>query len=185
MQRSREQDGGKPLAPVDSRLVGRPPRLEKLHELLARGVIVPFSIAPNDVDEIIDRFGAAPFAVQGKREIEPRLMVERIGCDLLFQLAKGTNRFRLLGEFERRARGSDRRVVRLGFWNKRERLLGLIECTGAHITARKPGERGNIAAILRQHLRIEIGGAGGIALGEGLLGVFQQNPSLRRRCGPW
>src|SRR2546425_10095541 len=104
-QPSRKQNGGEPLAPVDGRLVGRPPRLEELYELLARAVVVPFAIAPDDLEEMVARFGAAPLAVQGDREIEPRLMIERIGGDLLFQFAERTHRFRLLGEFERRAGG--------------------------------------------------------------------------------
>src|SRR5271165_4199452 len=76
---SREQDRGQPLAAADGRLVGRTPSLEKLHELLARAVVVPFAVALDDLDEIVDRLCAASLAVQGDREIEARLMIERIG----------------------------------------------------------------------------------------------------------
>src|SRR6516165_7951532 len=160
---SGEQDRRQPLAPVDGGLVGGAPGLEELNQLLARAVVVPFAIAPDDLEQIVDRLLAVPFAVQAEREIEPRLMVERIGRDLLFEVGDGPNRFRLLGDFERRAGGGDRGVVGLGFRHQGERLLRLLGGAGAHEAAREAGERGDVAAVLRQHLGVEIGGAPGSA----------------------
>ena len=64
-------------------------------------------------------------AVHRHRQIEPRLMIERIGLDLLLQLVDRADRLGLLGELERGARGGDRRLVALGFRHQGERLLGL------------------------------------------------------------
>src|SRR5262249_56040028 len=94
---------GEPLAAVDGGLVGGAPGLEQLNQLPARTVVVPFAIALDDLEQIIDRLLAPPLAVQAEREIEPRLMVERIGSDLLFEIGDGPDRFRLRGHFEPRA----------------------------------------------------------------------------------
>src|SRR4029077_2279339 len=74
-----EQDRRQPLASFDSRLIGRPPCVEQLHELLTRSVVVPFAIAFHDCDQMFERVMSAAFAVERKRKIEPCLMVERIG----------------------------------------------------------------------------------------------------------
>ena len=101
-------------------------------------------------------------------------MIERIGGDFFFQLAERPERLGLLGEFERGARGGDRRLVALGFRHQRERLLGLLERAGLDIAAREAGERRHIAAAPRRALRIELGGARGIAFGQRRVGGLQQ-----------
>src|SRR5712691_6179853 len=58
----REQDRRQLLAPGDGRLVGRAPGLEEHHELLARAVVVPFAVALDDVEEMVDRLLAAALA---------------------------------------------------------------------------------------------------------------------------
>src|SRR6266576_4527477 len=73
-----EQDRRQPLAACDGRFIGRPPCVEKLHELLARSVIVPFAIAFHDCEQMFERVKPAAFAVERECKIEPRLMVERI-----------------------------------------------------------------------------------------------------------
>jgi hypothetical protein len=87
---SREQDRRQPLASIHGRLVGRTPRLEELDELLARAIVIPFAVAFDDFEQMIDRFRTAPLAVQGDREIEAPLVIEGIDCNLLFQLRDGT-----------------------------------------------------------------------------------------------
>ena len=62
-------------------------------------------------DQVVDRFLPASLAVEGDREIEAGLMIERIGGHVLFQLGDRADRFRLLGELERGARGRDRGIV--------------------------------------------------------------------------
>src|SRR5260370_25925076 len=99
-----EQDRRQPLASFDSRLIGRPPCVKQLHELLARSVIVPFAIALHDREQMFERVKPAAFAIERERKIEPRLMVERIGGDLLFKLADRSQRLGLFCEFERGAR---------------------------------------------------------------------------------
>src|SRR5262249_23665395 len=68
---SRKQDRRQPLAAVDGRLVGGAPGLEELHQLLARAVVVPFAIALDDLEQIVDRLLAPSLTVQAEREIEP------------------------------------------------------------------------------------------------------------------
>src|SRR5262249_57458732 len=100
---SGKQDRRQPLAPVDGGLVGGAPGLEQLKELLTRAVVVPFAITLDDIEQIVDRLLAPTLGVQAKREIEPRLMVEGIGRDLLFEVADRPTRFRLLAALQRPA----------------------------------------------------------------------------------
>ena len=101
-------------------------------------------------------------------------MVERIGEHLLLELGDRADRARLLGEFERRARGGDRRLVALGFRHHGERLLGLLDRAGLDVAAREPGERVHVGGVLGQDLRIDVGGGRGIALDQRGVGGLQQ-----------
>ena len=47
-----------PLASIDGGLVGAAPRLEELHQLLARAVVVPLAVALDDFEQLIGRLGA-------------------------------------------------------------------------------------------------------------------------------
>jgi hypothetical protein len=78
---SREQNRRQPLASIDRGLVGAAPRLEELHQLLARAVIVPLAIALDDFEQLVGCFGAVALGVERGREIESRLMVERVCGD--------------------------------------------------------------------------------------------------------
>src|SRR4051794_30170792 len=82
----REQDGREPFAAIDCRFIGRAPGLEELNELLAPAVVVPFTVALDDLDEVIDRLLAAAMTGEREREIEPCLVIERIGGDFLLQI---------------------------------------------------------------------------------------------------
>src|SRR5713226_9289318 len=110
---SREQNRRQPLAPRDRRLVGRTPGLEELDRLLARAVVVPFAVALDDLEEVVDRRLALSLAVQRHREVEARLVIERVGGDLLLELGDRPDRFRLLEQVERRACRRHRGVVAL------------------------------------------------------------------------
>src|SRR5688572_25006489 len=83
-----KQDRRQPLAAFYGRVVGRTPGFEELHELLARAVVVPLAVAPHDRDQVVDRFRALALAVERDREVEARLVVERIGVDLLLQFVE-------------------------------------------------------------------------------------------------
>src|SRR5580693_2263187 len=50
----RKQDRGQPLAALDGGFVGRTPSIEKLDELLARAVVIPFTIAFDDRDQVLE-----------------------------------------------------------------------------------------------------------------------------------
>src|ERR1700691_2432135 len=118
---SRKQDRRQLPAPVDGRFVGRTPCIEKLNELLAGAVVVPFAVAPDDGDQMIERLGAAALAVERERQIEARLMVERIGGDLLLELGERPKGLGLLGKLERRTGGRDRGIVLLALRHQSER----------------------------------------------------------------
>src|SRR5437764_11379152 len=109
----RKQNRRQPLAAGNGGLVGRAPGLEELHQLLARAVVVPLAIALDDFHQLIDRLDTLAAGVQRHREVEARLMVERIGLHLLLEIADRSDRVRLLGYLERGAGGRDRRVVAL------------------------------------------------------------------------
>src|SRR5512138_2203659 len=68
----RKQNRRQPLASLDGGFVCAAPCLEKLHELLARAIIVPFAIAPDDFEQLVGRFGTCTLRVQRGRQIEPR-----------------------------------------------------------------------------------------------------------------
>src|SRR5258706_450169 len=54
----REQDRRQPLASIHGGLIGRPPGVEELHELLSRGIVVPFAVALDDLEQLIGGFSA-------------------------------------------------------------------------------------------------------------------------------
>src|SRR5262252_2646087 len=110
----REQDRREASSASDGRLVGRTPGVEQLDQLLAGAVVVPFAVAPDDLQQVIERLLALALGVQRDRQVEARLVVARIGGDLLLQLADRPERGGLLGELERRARGRHRRLAALG-----------------------------------------------------------------------
>src|SRR5438105_11671748 len=81
----RKQNDRQPLSPFDGGLVGAAPRLEELHQLLARAIFVPLAIALDDLEQLIGRLGPVALRVQRGRQIESRLMIERVCGDFLFQ----------------------------------------------------------------------------------------------------
>src|SRR5690242_17079312 len=51
---SRKQDRGEPPARGDGERVRGPHRLEEFQQLLARGLVVPGAVAPDDLQELLD-----------------------------------------------------------------------------------------------------------------------------------
>src|ERR1700751_2355114 len=96
----REQDRRQPLASFDSRFIGATPGLKELHELLARAVVVPFAVAPDDFEQLRRRLAALAHGVERGGEMESRLMIERVRSDLLFELGNRSERGGLLGEID-------------------------------------------------------------------------------------
>ncbi len=125
--------------------------------------------------KMVDRVLAAALGVERQRKVEARLMVERIGRDLLLELGRADRAIGLLGKLERRAGGGDRRLIALGFGNHGQRLLGLVDRAGLHIGARQPGQRRDVGAVLGEKLRVHLGCAGGVALGERRVGRLEQS----------
>src|SRR6266403_3253410 len=128
----REQDRRQPLASIHGGLIGRPPRVEELHQLLSRGIVVPFAVALDELEQLIGGFSALARGIKRGRQIESRLMIERVCRDFLFQLAHRAKRLGLFGEIDRRLHGLDPRVIALRFRHHGQRLLGLLDGPGCN-----------------------------------------------------
>src|ERR1700742_773221 len=107
----REQDGRQPLAAFNGGFIRPAPGLEELHELLARAVIVPFAIAPDDLEQLAGGLAALAAGIQRGRQVESGLMVDRICGDFLFQLGDRAERLGLLVKIDRSLHRLDRGVV--------------------------------------------------------------------------
>src|SRR5438270_9537347 len=88
----REEDRRQPLSSLDGRFVGAAPRLEELHQLPSRAVIVPLAVALDDFQQLVGRLGALALGVERSGQVESRLMVERVCGDLLFELGHRADR---------------------------------------------------------------------------------------------
>src|SRR5262249_875241 len=183
----RKQNRRQPLTAIDGGLVGRAPGLEELDQLLARPVVIQFAIALDDLEQVIDGLLAAPLGIQRDREIEAGLMVERVRRDLLLGLSdrsdplclragfgEGWGGLWVVGEVGWRGGRSDRGIVALGFRDHRQGLSRLLKGAGAHVAAREAAKGSEIAAVLRQHLGIEVGCARGVAFGKRVVGTLQE-----------
>src|SRR4051812_47356288 len=94
----RKQDRRQLLAALHGGVVRRTPRLEELHQLLARAVLVPLAVALDDLEQMVGGRSAVAAGIQGDRQVEARLMIERVGGDLLLQFGDRTERARLFGK---------------------------------------------------------------------------------------
>jgi len=153
-----------------------------LNELLAGSVVVPFAVALDDGDQMVERILTAALAVERHRQIEAGLMVERLAATFCSSSVTGPTVLAWFGEFERGARGGHRGVVALGFRHHGERLPRLIERAGRDVRARQAGKRRHIGAVLGEKLRINLSRSRGVALGERGVGFFQQilaSPPMR------
>src|SRR5262249_20184288 len=133
----------------------------------------PFAVAPHDLDQLVERSLTVALGVERQGQVEARLVVERIGGDLLLELADGPERGRLLGKLERGARGRYRRVVALALGDERQRLLGRLDRAGLYVAARQARQRLHVLRFLLQHVGIDFRGAGRITLGKRGLGGLE------------
>ena len=129
-------------------LVGGTPRFEELDKLLARAVFVPFAVALDDFGQMVDRLLALAVGVERDGKIEPRLVVERIGRDLLLKLADRADRARLLGDIERSLGGGVSGVVALRLRHLGEHLLRLLDFFQGDVAARQTGKRRDVVFVL-------------------------------------
>src|SRR5215207_3530154 len=146
---SGEQHRRQPPPPEHRQVVGRPPGLEELDELLARRLVVPGALAPDDVDQRIDRLLAAAPGVERKGEVEAGLMVERVRLEPALELAGVAERRRLLGELDRGAGADDRRVVLLARRDHGEEALRALEIVEVEMQLRQRREGGDVLRVLR------------------------------------
>src|SRR5579883_2152348 len=144
-------------------LVGRTPGLEELNQLLAGSVVIPFTVAAHDLDQLVERLLPAVISVQSNGEVESRLMIERVGGNLLFQFRDRTKMRGLFGDLKGSAGRGDRRIIALGLRHLRENLFSLLDAPGLQIGSCETCERVRIGRIAGQDLGIQIRGRGGVA----------------------
>src|SRR5260370_7340921 len=94
--------------------VGRAPRLEELNQLLAGGVVIPFTVAAHDLEQLVEGLLPTAISVQRYGKVEARLVIARIGGHLLFQLGNGSKMPRLLGAFKGSPTPPHRGIVSFG-----------------------------------------------------------------------
>ena len=84
--RSRKKQRGELFPGADRGGIHWPPGVEKLQQLLARAIVVPSPVAFDDGKQLGGRLLAPVLGIEEDREIEPRLMILRIGRDSLLKL---------------------------------------------------------------------------------------------------
>jgi hypothetical protein len=101
---------------------------------------------------LIGRLRTCALRVERGREIETRLMVERICSQLLLELGHRTDRLGLLGKVDRSLHRLDRGVIALRFRHHSKRLLGLLDGVRRDVAFRQPGKGGDIGGVEAQYL---------------------------------
>src|SRR5215468_5505283 len=156
---------GKPPSAAQGQRVGRTHYLEEFEELLAGGLFVPFAIAFEQGEQLVNAGFPLSASEQSGSELESRLVVVRTLRQPGPQLAGRTHRLlRLLGEIESGAGRSDLGVSDTLLWNTVEKLLGLGEFAACD---RRPGETAEsieIGGLALQDLGVERTGTGMVAL---------------------
>src|SRR5260370_34771338 len=77
--RSGKKDRRQPPSPRHRMFVGRAPRLEELNQLLAGGVVIPFTVAAHDLEQLVEGLLPTAISVQCYGKVEARLVIERVG----------------------------------------------------------------------------------------------------------
>src|SRR4051794_17817134 len=131
----RKQDGRQPLSSFNRGLVRGAPRLEELHQLLSRAVLIPFAVALDDLEQLLGCLGALAAGVERGREVEPCLVVERVRGDFLFQLGHGTERLGLLRQVDGGLHGAYGGVIAFRFRDHGQRLFGPFDGAGGHVAS--------------------------------------------------
>ena len=108
---SGEEQRGEALAAGDRRRILRSPGVEELHKLLARRLLVPGTVAADDLQELIGRAGPVSLPVQDDGKVEAGLMVVRTGLDAPAEIGGRAEFLRLGGKVERGAGADDCRVL--------------------------------------------------------------------------
>src|SRR5208337_2985895 len=161
----------------DRRRVHQTPSLEQLQQLLARRLVVPRSVPPDDLDELVGRALAIALGRQREGEIEARLVVVRIGRNRLLERREVADALGLLGHAQRRPCGRDRGVLvlaRSGRRDGREQGPGLIELAGRDAKLGEPPDRFRLTRVLSQDFGVDSRRPRRVALRRRLFGFRQQ-----------
>ena len=113
--------------------VGRAPRFKELDQLLAGSVVIPFTVAAHDLKQLVEGLLPTAISVQRYGKVESRLVIERVGGNLLFQLGNGSKMSRLFGDFKG---GTSRRhcgIVSFGLRHLCQSVFGLLDTAGLQI----------------------------------------------------
>jgi len=113
--------------------VGRAPRLKELNQLLAGGVVIPFTVATHDLEQLVKGLLPTAISVQRYGEVESRLMIARVGGNLLFQLGYGSKMSRLFGDFKGGASRRNCGIVSFGLRHLCQSVFGLLDAAGLQI----------------------------------------------------
>ena len=82
----RKQDRREPPAASQRTWIGGSNGIEKRQQMFARRILVPFTVTPDDFEQLVDRLFARALAVEHQCEIEPRLEISRIGSNTGIEL---------------------------------------------------------------------------------------------------
>ncbi len=113
--------------------VGWAPRLKELNQLLAGGVVIPFTVAAHDLEQLVEGFLPTAISVQRNGKVESRLVIERVGGNFLFQLSNGAKMSRLFGDFKGGTRRRNCGIVSFGLWDLCQSVFGLLDAAGFQI----------------------------------------------------
>ena len=102
------------------------PSLKELQELRPRGIVVPSTIRFHDRQQIIRGLHAFSLRILDHREVEPRLMILRIGCKLALEFARVSKLLCLLCQVHLRSHSGKLLGFLFVFGRARKNLLGPI-----------------------------------------------------------
>src|SRR5215472_16391970 len=186
--RSRKEDRRETPPRCDRERIGRPHRLEELQQLLARGLLVPGAVAPDDLEELVDPGLALARGEERRGKLVARLEIPGVALNPRLELAERALGFLPgLGELEARAGGGDLGVAGAFLGRAVERLLRALQIVPADIGARQARDRVGIVGLVLEDLGEDGSGAAVIAVGDRLLrhlhGLLDGRRALGARAG--
>src|SRR5919108_1984257 len=150
---SRKQDR-RELAPAGKRgFIGHAPGIEKLEQLLTRGVVTPAAVGFDDRKQMVRRLGTPSLGIADGGKIEPRLVVLRVACQARLEFGGIAERSRLFGKLDLGTYRSDRRRVLLVLGNAAEHRASRLLVARLEEQVRKAGCRVGIVGRLLQQGR--------------------------------
>ena len=148
--------------------------------MLARTVVVPFAVAPDQVQQLLDRAVAVAFGVERQRKIEAGLVIVGIGRELLVQRRRVARLRRLFAQLEFGFDRADRFVGRAVGAHETQRRTRAFEIAALQIAAREARDRTGMAGFVLQHMAVGLRRIAEIAGSESLVGRSQNLVGMAR-----